>query len=294
METPLTIPEELFLLTVNENTGRKPLIRSKKFDILLSAAILMELALINRIDTDPELVIPDRNEPTGISFLDETIDLINRSPKNEKIIWWIQRLSEKAARFRKMLVSGLVYKGILKTEKERVFLGFTTRTYPIVIHDNQVIEVKTRVRELLSGDQFPEIRDVVIISMAWYGGLLNLMMEEEEIKKHQQRIEQLARMDLVGQAITRSMKEFTLPQAITLRTRELLEGKSAEEKMDDLVEEMKVLMQVGEEANLPEWLRKGTPQYEKTIGYIRKTGTNNISFNTKTGEYGLKIWTGLR
>ncbi len=48
------------------------------------------------------------------------------------------------------------------------------------------------------------------------------------------------------------MKEFTLPQAITLRTKELLEGKSAEEKMDDLVKEMKVLMQVGEDANLPE------------------------------------------
>ena len=136
MENPLTIPEELFLLTVNEKTGRKPLIRSKKFDILLSAAILMELALMNRIDTDPEMVIPDRKEQTGIPFLDETIDLINRSPKPEKITWWLLRVSEKADRFRKQLVSGLVAKGLLKKKRrgfswdlrqQLILSGFMTR-----------------------------------------------------------------------------------------------------------------------------------------------------------------------
>ncbi len=294
MENPLTIPEELFLLTVNEKTGRKPLIRSKKFDILLSAAILMELALMNRIDTDPEMVIPDRKEQTGIPFLDETIDLINRSPKPEKITWWLLRLSEKADRFRKQLVSGLVAKGLLKKEKERVFLGFTTTTYPVRIHDENVTEVKTRVRELIAGDQIPEIRDVVIISMAWYGGLLNLIMDDDLLQKSQSRIEQLARMDLVGQAISKSIMELTLPLAISMRAKELMEKKTAEEKVDDLVEEMKVLMHIGGDADLPEWLRKGTQQYGKTLEFIRKTGTNNISFNTKTGEYSIKMWAGLR
>lgn len=294
METTLTIPEELFLLTVNEKTGRKPLIRSKKFDILLSAAILMELALINRIDTDPEMVIPDRNEHTGIPFLDETIDLINLSPKQEKISWWLLRLSEKASRFRKMLVAGLVAKGLLKTEKERVFLGFTTTTYPMRIHDGKIIEVKTRVRELLTGEALPEIRDAVIISMAWYGGLLNLIMDEDLLQKSQHRIEQLAQMDLVGQAISKSIMELTLPRAISMHAKELLEKKRPEEKLDDLVEEMKVLMQAGENSDMPDWLRKGTPQYAKTLEFIRKTGTNNIYFNTKTGEYGLKTWAGLR
>lgn len=294
METPLTIPEELFLLTVNEKTGRKPLIRSKKFDILLSAAILMELALINRIDTDPEMVIPDRKEPTGTPFLDETIDLINRSPKPEKITWWLLRLSEKADRFRKLLVNGLVVKGLLKSEKERVFLGFTTAFYPTRIKHGNITEVKTRMRELLCSDSIPEIRDVVIISMAWYGGLLPLILDDDLLQKSQIRIEQLARMDMVGQAISRSIMELTLPRAISMKAKELMEKKTAEEKMDDLVEEMKVLMQTGENASLPDWLRKGTPQYEKTLEYIRQTGTNNISFNTKTGEYGIKIWAGLR
>ncbi len=294
MEKTLTIPEELFLLTVNETTGRKAPIRSKKFDILLSAAILMELALLNRIDTDPEWVIPDRREPTGIPFLDEPVEMIGRAPKQEKITWWLLRLSEKASRFRNMVVSGMVIKGLLKMEKERVFLGFTTSTYPILINNSRVAEVKTRVRELITGDGFPELRDMVIISMAWYGGLLNLMLPEELIKSCQPRIEQIASMDLVGQAISKSMKELTLTLAISMKAQEILGKKSAEEKMDDLVEEMKVLMHVGDQADLPEWLRKGTEQYGKTLDFIGKTGTNEIFFNAKTGEYGLKTWAGLR
>ena len=62
MDHLLTIPEELFLLTVNDLTGRRAFLRSKKFDILLAAAILMDLALHNRIDTDLDFVIPDRPE----------------------------------------------------------------------------------------------------------------------------------------------------------------------------------------------------------------------------------------
>jgi len=289
MNILLTIPEELFLLTVNEKTGRKAPIRSKKFDILLSASILMELALQNRIDTDPQFVIPDKTDPTGISFLDETIDLINRSEKQEKISWWLLRLSERAARYREMLITGLIGKGLLRMESERIFLGFSTSVYPILLHDTQVREVKSRVRGLLAGSDIPELRDMVIISIAWYGGLLNYVMDDEMIRSCRPRIEQLARMDLVGQAISKSMKELSLSLALTMRAREILAKKTPAEKLDDLVEEMKALMQVASDGELPEWLRKGTVQYLKTLDYIRETRTNEILFNTKTGQYGLKI-----
>ena len=65
MEHLLTIPEELYLITVNDQTGRRAFLKSKKYDILLAASILMDLALHNRIDTDPEFVFPYRPEPTG-------------------------------------------------------------------------------------------------------------------------------------------------------------------------------------------------------------------------------------
>lgn len=288
METHLTIPEELFLLTVNEKTGRRAFLKSKKFDILLAASILMDLALHHRIDTDLEHVIPDQPEPTGHPLLDEAHKIILQSNEQKKITWWLLRLSEKAERFRELLVSGLLEKGFLKMERERVFLGFSSSNYPVLVKDEEIIEVKTRMKALIFSDDIPEFRDLVIISIAWYGGLLNLFLDDAQIRRYQPRIEQLARLDMIGQAVSKSLREASLSILISMRAKELLGLKTPEEKLEELVEELKALMQIDHDANLPEWLRKGTDQYLKTLDFIRETGTNEIVFNTRTGNYSLK------
>lgn len=288
MNEILTIPEELFLLTVNEKTGRRAFVKSTKFDLLLSASLLMDLALHHRIDTDLEHVIPDRREPTGHPLLDAVLEQIQASGEQQKIGWWLLRLGENSVHYREMLVSELLKKGLLKMEKERVFLGFSTTKYPMLVRDQEVTEVKTRLKALIFSNDLPDFRDVVIISLAWYGGLMNLFLTAEEIRKNLARIEQLARMDLIGQAVSKSMHELTRSIFLSVITREILGIKSPEEKLEELVEELKALMHIGEDADLPDWLRKGSGQYSKTLDYIRETGTNEIVFNTKTGQYGLK------
>lgn len=108
MDHLLTIPEELFLLTVNDRTGRRVFLKSKKSDILLSAAILMDLALHDCIDTDPEYLFPYQPEFTGHTLLDEALELIRQRHENQKISWWLHHLAGKAPRFREILVSGLI------------------------------------------------------------------------------------------------------------------------------------------------------------------------------------------
>ena len=288
MDNLLTIPEELFLLTVNDRTGRRAFLKSKKFDILLSAAILMDLALQNRIDSDLDNVIPDKPEPTGNRLLDVTLEQIQQSREHQKINWWLVKLAEKGTRFREILVSGLLEKGLLRMEREHVFLGFSSNKYPILINDQEVLEVKTRIKALIFSDDLPDLRDVVIISVAWFGGLLDLILTEEEIQKYQVRIEQLARMDLIGQAVSKSLREVTLSIMVGIRAKEIFGTRSPEEKLEELVEEMKTLMHIDKDKDMPVWLRKGTDQYQKTLDYISKTGTNEITFNPKTGQYGLK------
>jgi len=290
----LTIPEELFLLTVNEKTGRTASVKSRKFDILLAASILMDLALHNRIDTDMEYVIPDNQEPTGHPLLDQALEMIRNSSDQKTIIYWLLRLSERAVQDRKLLVSGLIEKGLLKMDKERVFLGFSSKKYPSLVKDKEIIEVKTRIRDLVFSTDLPDFRDVVIISIGWYGGLLNLIFSEEEIEKYQIRIEMLAKMDLIGQAVSKSLKELTLSIIFSMHAKEILGIKSPEEKLEDLIGEMKALMHIEDENNLPDWLRKGTIQYQKTLTFIKETGTSEIVYNPLTGKYGLKIWAGLR
>lgn len=288
MDHLLTIPEELFLLTVNDLTGRRAILKSKKFDILLAAAILMDLALHNRIDTDLSGVIPDRTELTGHPLLDSALEQIQKATTHQNIHWWLIKLAEKGARFREILIAGLREKGLLKMEREHVFLGFHSNKYPILVHDNEVIEVKTRIKALIFNNDLPDFRDVVIISLAWYGGLLGLILTEEEIRKHGDRIELLARMDLIGQAVSKSMSELTRSIVLVMRAKEFFGIRTPEEKLEELVEELQALLHLDQKSDLPEWLRKGTEQYQKTLEYIRKTGTNEIVFNSNTGKYALK------
>ena len=267
----LTIPEELYLITVDEKTGRKPFLKSRKFDLLLAAAILMELALQRRIDTDIDVVLPDLPDPTGHPLLDPALELIHNSPHQRQITWWLLRLAENAGTSRETLVNGLIRKGLLKMVKNRVLM-----------------EMKNRIRETIFSNEIPDFRNMVIISVAWYGGLLNFILTEEEIHSHLARIDQLAKMDMIGQAVSRSKHSMTLSILLSLRTKEILGIKTPEEKLDELVEEMKALTRISSDEELPDWLRKGTAQYRKTLDYIRETGTNEIVFNRNTGTYELK------
>jgi hypothetical protein len=292
MEHLLTIPEELYLLTVNNQTGRRAFLKSKKYDILLSASILMDLALHNSIDTDPDFVFPYKPEPTGHRLLDMALEQVQQIGEKQKISWWLLRLAESGSQFREILVSGLVQKGLLRMERERVFLGFTSNTYPILVNDQEVTEVKTRVKKLVFSDELPDFRDMVIVSAAWYGGLLDLILSGEEISANRERIEQLARMDFIGQAVSKSMQEVTRSILSKMHAREVLGIRTPEEKLDELVEEMKTLMHIEEEKDLPVWLQRGTLQYVKTLDFIRETGTGEIVFHEKTGKYGLKAGAG--
>jgi len=274
----LTIPEELYLITVDEKTGRKPFLKSRKFDILLAAAILMELALQRRIDTDIDLVLPDLPDPTGHPLLDPALELIHQSRQPRQITWWLLRLAENAGTSRETLVNGLIRKGLLKMVKNRVLM-----------ESNAAIrEMKRRIREAIFSEEIPDFRDMVIISVAWYGGLLSFILTEEEIHSRLARIDQLAKMDMIGQAVSRSKHSMTLSILLSLRTKEILGIKTPEEKLDELVEEMKALTRISSDDELPDWLRKGTAQYRKTLDYIRETGTNEIVFNRNTATYGLK------
>lgn len=288
MEYLLTLPEELFLLTVNDKTGRKAFLKSRKFDILLSASLLMDLALHNRIDSDLEYIIPFNARPTGHPLLDKALEKIHRVKEKQKINWWLLKLAEEGPDYREILVNGLLQKGLIRMEREHVFLGFSSNRYPMLIHDQEIIEIKSRLKSIIFSDELPDFRDIVLVSIAWYGGLLHLILTENEIHNRQKRIEQLARMDLIGQAVTYSMKEVSRSILGYVMSGEIFGTRSPQEKLDELVEELKALMHIENDKDLPEWLRPGTEQYRKTLEYITETGTNEIVFNTKTGKYALK------
>jgi Golgi phosphoprotein 3 len=281
MENFLTIPEEILLLSVGENGGVVP--HDKNFEVVLAASILMDLAMNNRLDSDLEKLILVSDAPLKEAVLDDALEMIFAKKDIQVPSFWISQLAVRSEEFMEYLVSSLIVKKVLKVENQKLLWFFSKRKYPLV-KDVEIKEVKLRVREIVFSTDIPDLRDIVIISLLHYGQLLPLVFTEAEISQYKSRIEKIAMMDLIGQAISQTLTVF-VSHKFSSMTKSMLGIKTPEEKLIVLVKEMKEKFRIADDNDLPAWLRQGTDQYQKTLDFIEKSGTAEIYYNKKKDQY---------
>ena len=277
MDYTLNIPEEIFLLSIDAEGNQ---LSSREFDVVLASSVLMELALQNRIDTDLDFVIPDKSMLTGTEFLDEILTEIHSMEKKQSISYWIISIYSRVDKIKKSITSDLVNKGIIRVENERILIVFGSKRYPI-IKQKEIVEAKLRIREIIFNNEIPEIKDIVIISLLHYGSIEFILFTENEMDEYHGRIEQIAKMDMIGQAISKTISEITL----AMRAKVLLGIKTSQQKLDDLVDSKRKNLNIKDDENLPDWLKKGTVQYRKTLEFIEEKGKANIEFDQKNKTY---------
>jgi hypothetical protein len=84
-----------------------------------------------------------------------------------------------------------------------------------MVENHEQQEVKLRIAALLMSDEIPDARDVVIIGLAEACGLLEHIFSTDELRRSQARIDQIVKLDLIGQAV-RSAIEHLREQTISL------------------------------------------------------------------------------
>jgi anti-anti-sigma factor len=202
---PLNLAEEVFLLALDDRHG---LIKSKLIPVLdcaLAGALLMELALCERIDTDATTLKLSSRATTGDALLDEVLREIQAQPGPQPTSFWLEKLADPARHLQDRALAGLLQKGILKQENRRLLWVFEVRRYPVV-DDREVKEVRTRLRELIMGTDIPEPRDVVLLNLGTACRLLDDLLTPREYEQVQARITALARLDLIGQEMASSIR----------------------------------------------------------------------------------------
>ena len=275
----LNIPEEIYLLSINDRGHQNQLFKSENFDLIISAAILMDLALLHCIDSDTKNIYPDKLEPIGDYILDGVIDEIEKNKERVLIEDWISYLSLHGPFVRSEILSSLVDKGVLKIENEKVFWFFSKRKYPMV-DGTELVEVQTRIRNLVFSNDLPNERDIVIVSILNNSNLINSIFTDDEIETYGERINQIAKMDFIGQTISKVLKTYEISSFD-----KIFGIKTAEEMLEEHANKLKVKFRISNDDNMPEWLRKGTMQYLKTLDFVRKVGHSDIIYNPRTKEY---------
>jgi len=206
MNNHLIIPEELFLLSIDHTGGNVTKMQTKAFQFALSSSILMELALLGKIDTDTDGLIIVDTEPIGSEVLDMALNEMQLHAGVQNMNYWLNKLNERYETFVYALLNGLIRKNMLKIEHQKVLWVFSKLMYPIVGKE-EVKDVKVRVRELIFSDELPELHDMAVVSLLYYSGLSYFIFSQSEMDSKRNRVEMIAKMDLLGQHVGERLKQ---------------------------------------------------------------------------------------
>ena len=177
----LRFAEEIMLLLLDDKGGKFADLPAPSVECALAGAVLMDLALEGRIDTDPERLFVVDPIPLKDRLLDPTLARIAQSTETYDTRHWIEQTIAYAGDIRDRSLARLVERGILRREDDRFLWVFQTRRYP-VIDDQPVQEVKLRIMGVLFSDEIPDARDIVIISLSDACGIFRGLLSSRELR----------------------------------------------------------------------------------------------------------------
>ena len=218
----LTMPEELMLLMLDDRTGRLNESAGPASGYAVAGAILAELALHNRIDTDTQRLFVADATATGDALLDRVLARIAADPGPvpardgdgvpHDSRWWIETLGQEADGFREEIFARLVGRGILRVEQGRFLWIFPERRYPMV-SDKEEREVKARLTGVIFEDDIPEPRDSLLIGLVRAAGLLPLILAPDTLEAAEPRIAQVANLEELSRSLGNAVRDIFVEMA---------------------------------------------------------------------------------
>ncbi len=205
----LTFAEEILLIALDDESGKFVSMGTQGLAYPLAGAVLMDLALRSKIDADLEKIMIIDSGPTGEPMLDGPLRSIAESPEPHSPREWVGRLVPDATDIEEMALARLVERGILRREDRKILWVFSTRRYPM-IDDTEEKEVKRRLVDILMSDDIPTPRDVALIALVDACELLGAVLSAREVERVAPRVEQVRKLDLIGQAMTDAVRNLRL------------------------------------------------------------------------------------
>ena len=206
--------EELLLLLHNDESGYFVPIPEWNMSCALAGAVLMDLAMEDRIDSDQTSLTLTDATPTGDELLDPTLVEIAGEEQVHTPQYWVERIAHRADDISDVAVDRLVKAGIFDSDEGGFWTLSTkvTRTgrYPLV-DGRSGEEIKGRIMRTLLDGEIPDPRDVPIIGLVHYCGGFRAMMDSEEYELAEERIELFSGMDLIGRAIGPAVRSSYRP-----------------------------------------------------------------------------------
>ena len=207
----LTLADEIVVLMLHDDTGAMRSACAAVANIAIAGGMLMELALLGRIDTDLTSLFVVDPGPVGDKLLDQALQQIAAEPQKRSSVWWIERLGLHSGDLSGKVLARLVEAGILRVENQKFLWVFSRRAYP-QSSGREEREAKARLMSVIFDDTLPTPRDTLLVSLADSTGILDQMLSSKELGKVSKRIAEVVALE----EISRSVRAVVASRRVTL------------------------------------------------------------------------------
>lgn len=224
------LTEEMLLLLLDRKSGDLEPVPPWTLAYALSGAVLMDLSILNRIDTDArELTLIDP-APLGDAVLDPVLAEIAGVGEARPIRYWLDRLAERSEELKEGSLHALVRRGVLEPWEggflELARSGSREHAAASAVATLEG-DVRLRVIQCLLGSDIPDPVDVMTICLADACGIFPKILARPELDAVQPRLELVRRMDHIGRAVSSAIWEVEPPprKPVTRTTRPIPEAR---------------------------------------------------------------------
>ncbi len=202
-ERVLSIPEEIVLMLLNEQTGYFYLVEGWTLNCVMAGAALADLSLRSRIDTDEESLILIDSSKTNVPELDICLAEIVKQTEPKDTQYWIEYFSVYSETIIDSSLRRLVDSDILIRHDG----GFYSFSSPKLKADEESLnqDIKVRIEEVIFTDNIPNPRDSLIVGLLKACDVLRFIFDLDE--ERESRIDSICKIELINRRISMGVEQ---------------------------------------------------------------------------------------
>ncbi len=203
----LSLPEELLLMLLNGESGYFHQVPGWDLNCAVIGAVLGELSLVSRIDTDrSSLILLDRTA-VGDPALDPILQEIAEEPAQRNAQYWIERLAPRADSIIDSTLDRLVDLKILEHHDGDFWTLSHAAGHEALNSGNgegtAVEFVTSRIMKVIFYNEIPTPRDIIIVGLLNTCDVLRFIFELDD--ESEARIKVVCQLELIGRAIAEAV-----------------------------------------------------------------------------------------
>ena len=198
----LNVPEELLVMLLNEQTGYFYQVEGWTLNCVVIGAVLADLSLKSRIDTDEESLFLIDSTKTGEPILDLCLEEIASHPEPQNTRYWIEKLTIHSETIIDATLERLVDLELL-THQDGGFYSLN--------HSNWH-NIKSEIEQVILTDTIPSPKDSLIIGLLNACDVIRFIFELDE--KKETKIKWICNLESINRKISSSLEQAIITPVI--------------------------------------------------------------------------------